>query len=207
MSRGKIHDGAMAPSCTGPRPPSAILPYFLQCNLYSYPGGPGGPQTTQILAQILILCAQRGKMWRENHFGESGDDPAAASPSKRRTPCKNQVCVLGGGEAKQQEVALWRQGKFCDVKVSVRGETFPAHRLVRAAQSEFLAVLFDGELRDSNSPVVDIGEMEPDIFRFVIEYMFDGNCSIADVSQLEPVLCAASRLRVTSLVTATAAHV
>lgn len=60
--------------------------------------------------------------------------------------------------------------------------------------SEFLALLFDVGFGDSNSEVVVIREMKPDIFWLVIEYTYDDECSIADVSMLEPVLCAAWRL-------------
>ena len=102
------------------------------------------------------------------------------------------------------QAALWRQEKFCDVKLRIGEEVFPAHRLVLAAQSQFLNALFDGGFKDSSAAIVELKEMEPSVFALVMDWMYDGSCALADASTLEHVLAAASLLQVDALVAAAA---
>jgi len=129
---------------------------------------------------------------------------AAGGASKRR--CKGIAVVqLGGGEAKPRQAALWRQGLLCDVQLRVGNEVFPAHRLVLAAESTFLAALFTGHFKDSLAPLVDIHEMAPRIFALALDYMYDGTCAVPDITSLQKLLSVASVLQIDSLFAAAAA--
>ena len=79
-------------------------------------------------------------------------------------------------------------------------EVFPAHRNVLAAGSKFLAVLFDGQFKDSLAPIVDIHEMQPRAFALALDYMHDGKCAVQfDVSALQHLLLVASVLQIDAL--------
>jgi len=120
---------------------------------------------------------------------------AAGGASKRR--CKGIAVVqLGGGEAKPRQAALWRQGLLCDVQLRVGNEVFPAHRLVLAAESTFLAALFTGHFKDSLAPLVDIHEMAPRISALALDYMYDGTCAVPDITSLQKLLSVASVLQI-----------
>ena len=80
------------------------------------------------------------------------------------------------------QAALWRQEKFCDVKLRIGEEVVPAHRLVLAAQSQFLNALFDGGFKDSSAAIVELKEMEPSVFALVVDWMYDDSCALADAS-------------------------
>ena len=75
------------------------------------------------------------------------------------------------------QAALWRQEKFCDIKLRVGDEVFPAHRLVLAAQSQFLNALIDGGCKDSSAAIVELKEMEPIVFALGMDWMYDGSCA------------------------------
>jgi len=123
-------------------------------------------------------------------------------PQRQKT--RAEVVLLVVGEAKPRLAALWRQGILCDVKLRVDTEVFPAHRLVLAAESKFLATLFTGQFKDSLSPTVDIHEMEPRIFALALDYMYSGRCLVPDVSTLQQLLSVASVLQIDALFAAAA---
>ena len=114
------------------------------------------------------------------------------------------MVLLVVGEAKPRLAALWRQGILCDVKLRVDTEVFPAHRVVLATESSFLATLFTGQFKDSLSPTVDIHEMEPRIFALALDYMYSGRCLVPDVSTLQQLLSVASVLQIDALFAAAA---
>jgi hypothetical protein len=152
------------------------------------------------------------------HKGPDGALSAAASSSadaiasSKPTPVKAkhaaaQLVVGADGAAPRNPrfAALWREGRFCDVTIRVGAALFPAHRLVLAAESEYLNALFCGPFQDSNAPTVEIHDVAPDTFESVMHFMYDGMCVLTSFELLEPLLAAASILQVQSLVR-TAAH-
>jgi len=121
-----------------------------------------------------------------------GSNSAAGGASK-----KNRTGLLDVGEASTR--LKINRDKFCDVKLRVGNEVFPAHRAVLAAGSGFLAALFDGQFKDSAAPVVDIHEMEPRSFALALDYMYDGKCAAPDVIALQQMLSVASILQMDAL--------
>jgi len=120
-----------------------------------------------------------------------GSNSAAGGASKRH--CRG--LSIGKGNTRLQ---LDREA-FCDVKVRVGNKVFPAHRVVLAAGSKFLATLFNGQFKDSLAPIVDIHEMEPNTFALALDYMYDGTCAAPDVMVLQQVLSVASVLQIDAL--------
>ena len=95
--------------------------------------------------------------------------------------------------------ALLRKGRYCDVTVRVGHREFLAHRVVLSAHSRFFEALFDGGFKEQNAPVVDVKNLEPDIFERVIQYIYEGKCTM-NTDMVEPVLAAASLLQIDLLV-------
>ena len=92
-----------------------------------------------------------------------------------------------------------RKGRYCDVTVRVGHREFLAHRVVLSAHSRFFEALFDGGFKEQNAPVVDVKNLEPDIFERVIQYIYEGKCTM-NTDMVEPVLAAASLLQIDLLV-------
>jgi hypothetical protein len=71
--------------------------------------------------------------------------------------------------------------------------------VVLSAHSRFFEALFDGGFKEQNAPVVDVKNLEPDIFERVIQYIYEGKCTM-NTDMVEPVLAAASLLQIDLLV-------
>ena len=93
---------------------------------------------------------------------------------------------------------------YCDVKLRVGTEVFPAHRNVLAAESTFLSTLFAGQFAEALAPIVDIREMDLRVFKLALDYMYDGSCLVPDVSTLQQLLSVASVLQIDALFAAAA---
>ena len=71
-------------------------------------------------------------------------------------------------------------------------------------REQYLNALFCGPFKDSKAPIVDIHDVQPDVFSLVINFMYDGACTLTSRALLEPLLAAASILQVQSLVSTAA---
>ena len=97
--------------------------------------------------------------------------------------------------------------EFSDVTLQVDDELFQTHRLVLSVRSKFFETLFDGQFKDSSSPTVHIGEVNPKVLKLVLDFMYDGTCTVTDASLMEPVLAAVSRLQVDELLATAASSI
>lgn len=91
-----------------------------------------------------------------------------------------------------------RGGKFSDVTVRAGGVDFPGHRVVLASGSDYLDALFSAGMSDSQSAVVTIDDVPPSVLEAVLDFIYDGRCSIPEQA-LPSILEAAARLQVPSL--------
>ncbi|XP_051190367.1 BTB/POZ and MATH domain-containing protein 3-like [Lolium perenne] len=62
-----------------------------------------------------------------------------------------------------------------DVSLEVGDETFRAHRRFLAAQSPVFAALFTGPMRENTAPSVRIHDMEPQVFKAMLDFIYRGN--------------------------------
>ena len=128
----------------------------------------------------------------------------------QRGPAAQRPVVLTGRDVSPLRTSIatrWREGTFCDVTLQAGDELFKAHRLVLSVQSKFFETLFDGQFKDSSSPTVHIGEVNPEVLKLVLDFIYDGTCTVTDASLLEPVLTAASRLQVDELLATAASSI
>jgi len=83
-------------------------------------------------------------------------------------------------------------------------EVFPAHQLVLATESKFLATLFAGQFKEALAPIVDICEMDLRVFKLTLDYMYVSSCSVPDVSTLQQLLSVVLVLQINALFAAAA---
>ena len=94
---------------------------------------------------------------------------------------------------------LWRGQNLCDVKIRVdTGETFDAHKVVLACNSDFFKALFTSGMRDGHSSVVAVCEVSAETLADVLTFMYERQFR-AKPSTLAAVMRAASRLEIKSL--------
>ncbi|PMD25018.1 hypothetical protein NA56DRAFT_594243 [Hyaloscypha hepaticicola] len=114
--------------------------------------------------------------------GETSLDAAMRAPSTT-TP---EVVVLDyvEEEAKEKEVADPKRdlylstvdGRYSSpiipVRVGPHAETFPVHKDI-LTKSEYFRKALDGEFREAGDQAIDLPEENPDIFSFVIAYLYE----------------------------------
>ena len=87
--------------------------------------------------------------------------------------------------------------QFIDVRLKVAKETFPAHRNVLAAYSDYFYVMFADGMKESNQEVIELKDesLSPHVFKIVIDYIYSGDLQINKENVFE-VLAAADYLQV-----------
>jgi speckle-type POZ protein len=68
-----------------------------------------------------------------------------------------------------------------DVVLEVGDETFQAHRSFLATQSPVLAAHFTGPMRETTAPSVRIHDMEPRVFKAVLNFIYKGKLQLPPV--------------------------
>ena len=78
-----------------------------------------------------------------------------------------------------------KEGILCDVTLSAQGESFPAHRNVLSANSEFFKALFANEMKENIENTVHMEEFEPQVMEQLLNYMYGGGITIMRENALD----------------------
>ena len=113
------------------------------------------------------------------------------------------IPITGGSAYPEAFVALWRDDKFCDIKVELDdGALISASRQVLAAGSEFFATALEQQ-HFAQGAMHCIREMHTSCFTACLEFLYTGEATIVPDLVVE-LLEAATRLRVNQLMEAVA---
>ena len=93
------------------------------------------------------------------------------------------------------------EGRFIDVRLKVREDIFPAHRIVLAANSDYFHAMFTAGMKESNQKVIELKDesIAPDTLKIVMDSIYTGGLRVNEENVFE-VLAAADHLQVTSVV-------
>jgi len=93
------------------------------------------------------------------------------------------------------------EGQFIDVRLKVREDIFPAHRIVLAANSDYFHAMFTDGMKESNQAVIALKDesISPDAFKIVMDSIYTGDLCVNEENVFE-VLAAADHLQVTTVV-------
>ena len=93
------------------------------------------------------------------------------------------------------------EGEFIDVRLKVREDIFPAHRIVLAANSDYFHAMFTDGMKESNQELIELKDesISPDALKIVIDSIYTGDLRVNEENVFE-VLAAADHLQVTSVV-------
>ena len=93
------------------------------------------------------------------------------------------------------------EGQFIDVRLKVREDIFPAHRIVLAANSDYFHAMFTDGMKESNQEVIELKEesISPDALKIVMDSIYTGDLRVNKENMFE-VLAAADHLQVTTVV-------
>jgi len=93
------------------------------------------------------------------------------------------------------------EGQFIDVRLKVREDIFPAHRIVLAASSDYFHAMFTDGMKESNQEDIKLKDesISPDALKIVMDSIYTGDLRVNAENVFE-VLAAADHLQVTSVV-------
>lgn len=78
-----------------------------------------------------------------------------------------------------------KEGTLCDVTLSVQGASFPSHRNVLSANSEFFKALFANDMKEKAENTVHMEEFEPHVMEQLLTYMYGGGINIKKDNALD----------------------
>ncbi|KAF8662660.1 hypothetical protein HU200_056262 [Digitaria exilis] len=130
----------------------------------------------------------------------------------RKEPRVSGLELLNGIEASPSNISvhlgnMLDSGEGADVTFSVQGETFMAHKAVLAVRSPVFNAEFFGRMREAKEQLVTIEEMQPDVFRALLHFIYtdslpdmdDQEGDIDNKEMIRHLLAASDRYRVDRL--------
>ncbi|KAK3543802.1 hypothetical protein QTP70_028095, partial [Hemibagrus guttatus] len=69
---------------------------------------------------------------------------------------------------------LWECSRFTDCTLCVGGQEFKAHKSILAARSPVFNAMFEHEMEESKKNRVDISDVEPDVFKEMMGFIYTG---------------------------------
>ncbi|XP_031661770.1 speckle-type POZ protein-like A isoform X1 [Oncorhynchus kisutch] len=69
---------------------------------------------------------------------------------------------------------LWQCSRFTDCSLYVGGQEFKAHKSILAARSPVFNAMFEHEMEESKKNRVDISDVEPDVFKEMMGFIYTG---------------------------------
>jgi len=108
---------------------------------------------------ILVQCAINVLL------GEPKDAAAAGAAS-------NAVASVPSSDLHKQFGELLRSQMGADITFLVAGEPVAAHRSVLAARSPVFMAEFFGDMKEKASPCVEINDMEAEVFRAMLHFVY-----------------------------------
>ena len=94
---------------------------------------------------------------------------------------------------------MWRSEILCDVEITIEGRSFRAHRNILAAESPYFKALVTNTTMTERSGPIELKEIAANTFAFALEFIYSHETTLASQDELQPLLHAASLLRVPSL--------
>ncbi|KAL3846716.1 hypothetical protein ACJMK2_017682 [Sinanodonta woodiana] len=86
---------------------------------------------------------------------------------------------------------LRKKHQLCDVILKVQGKEFHVHKTVLAASSDYFLAMFSSNLSEKTQSVIELHEMESDVFEKVIEFVYTAEITLttANVQDLLHAAC------------------
>ena len=70
--------------------------------------------------------------------------------------------------------------EFSDVQIKCGDETFDAHQVILSARSPVFGRMFQSEMTEKKSQLVDIEELDPKIVLEMLKFIYTGSCAVTE---------------------------
>lgn len=75
-----------------------------------------------------------------------------------------------------------KEGELTDVTMRVEGQTFPAHRCVLAASSQFFHGLFTNDMKEKSASIVNIEGIPVSVMNELLSYLYTGEVQMSEAN-------------------------
>merc|ERR1712087_104785 len=104
-----------------------------------------------------------------SRFSPINDHTVEKAPSKT-TPSTTMVDAT----LPENPLSMLDSGHGADVTILVGGAKIPAHRAILSARSDYFRRMFNTEMQEAASGVVDVKDVDADIFRRLLRFIYGG---------------------------------
>ena len=86
-----------------------------------------------------------------------------------------------GKQMIEQVGKLFGEKKFSDVKITCGKEVFPCHRSILSVRSPVFAAMFQSDMKENSSRIVDIKDTKPEVVKEMLQFIYHGTTSTKNV--------------------------
>jgi len=86
-----------------------------------------------------------------------------------------------GKQMIEQVGKLFGEKKFSDVKITCGKEVFPCHRSILSVRSPVFAAMFQSDMIENSSRIVDIKDTKPEVVKEMLHFIYHGTTSTKNV--------------------------
>ena len=120
--------------------------------------------------------------------------PAASASASTPETLTVKAAYTSADSLREALTKMWRSDTLCDVEIKIEGRSFSAHRVILAAESPYLSALVTTTMKERSGPI-ELKEIGASTFASALEFMYLHECKLASQDELQPLLHAASLLR------------
>ena len=93
---------------------------------------------------------------------------------------------------------ILRNWEGSDIQFIIQGTVIPAHKL-HIESSPVLTAMFQHDMEEASNQSVTIEDIEPDVFRQLLHYLYTGDADVENEELTEPLYIAADKYQISSL--------
>lgn len=76
--------------------------------------------------------------------------------------------------------SLFESGKYADITIHVKKQTFLAHKCILATRSSVFASMFEHDMEEARTSTVEVSDIDADVFKEFLRYIYTGHVEHID---------------------------
>lgn len=100
------------------------------------------------------------------------DTNQMAKPASSSLKYDNKTAASASSSLKEAMFDLYQNKKFCDVTIQTKSSSFPVHKNVLCARSLVFSAMFDADLKEKRSGIIEILDLTDDTIQRMLSFMY-----------------------------------
>ena len=115
-----------------------------------------------------------------------------------KVDCRPQM-KTGEAAVLERLSRMLSSGERSDIQFVVKGTAIPAHSFIIEDSSPVLTAMFQHNTEEASNRSVTVEDIEPDVFRQLLHYLYTGDADVENEELTEPLYIAADKYQIHSL--------